>query len=191
VGSSTLWSHASRPWPGCWSRPSRTCWPTSAFPRPTAARYAARTRWSGSTRRSSAGLRSWASSPTGQRSSRLVGMILAEQDDEWQDGRRCFRPETMALIDSVVEGKEANPALMMTSWAIRHEELSHTSLDLTVALPWNRKGARLLGLLTPRSPVSRSGSVAGCRSSRCSRLAWSRWGGTGPGPRGRSLSRLR
>ena len=27
---------------------------------------------------------------------RLVGMILAEQDDEWQDGRRYFRPETMA-----------------------------------------------------------------------------------------------
>ena len=23
-------------------------------------------------------------------------MILAEQDDEWQDGRRYFRPETMA-----------------------------------------------------------------------------------------------
>ena len=32
---------------------------------------------------------------------RLVGMILAEQDDEWQDGRRYFRPETMALIDAV------------------------------------------------------------------------------------------
>ncbi len=27
---------------------------------------------------------------------RLVGMILAEQDDEWQDGRRYFRPETLA-----------------------------------------------------------------------------------------------
>ena len=26
-------------------------------------------------------------------------MVLAEQDDEWQDGRRYFRPETMALID--------------------------------------------------------------------------------------------
>ena len=31
---------------------------------------------------------------------RLVGMILAEQDDEWQDGRRYFRPETMAAIDA-------------------------------------------------------------------------------------------
>ena len=28
-------------------------------------------------------------------------MMLAEQDDEWQDGRRYFRPETMALIDAV------------------------------------------------------------------------------------------
>ena len=46
---------------------------------------------------------------------RLVGMVLAEQDDEWQDGRRYFRPETMAAIDSVIEGKEAGPALLMAS----------------------------------------------------------------------------
>ena len=30
-------------------------------------------------------------------------MILAEQDDESQDGRRYFRPETMALIDAVID----------------------------------------------------------------------------------------
>jgi putative transposase len=46
---------------------------------------------------------------------RLVGMILAEQDDEWQDGRRYFRPESMALIDAVVDGKEADTALLMAS----------------------------------------------------------------------------
>jgi transposase-like protein len=46
---------------------------------------------------------------------RLVGMILAEQDDEWQDGRRYFRPETMALIDAIVEHKEVEPALLMAS----------------------------------------------------------------------------
>jgi len=46
---------------------------------------------------------------------RLVGMILAEQDDEWQDGRRYFRPETMALIDTIVEHKEDEPALLMAS----------------------------------------------------------------------------
>ena len=44
---------------------------------------------------------------------RLVGMILAEQDDEWQDGRRYFRPETMALIDAGRE--EVMPALLMAS----------------------------------------------------------------------------
>jgi hypothetical protein len=27
-------------------------------------------------------------------------MVLAEQDDEWQDGRRYFRSETMPLIDA-------------------------------------------------------------------------------------------
>jgi len=46
---------------------------------------------------------------------RLVGMILAEQDDEWQDGRRYFRPESMAAIDAVVENKEVEPGLLMAS----------------------------------------------------------------------------
>jgi putative transposase len=43
---------------------------------------------------------------------RLVGMILAEQDDEWQDGRRYFRPETMALIDATTEQEVGQPLLM-------------------------------------------------------------------------------
>jgi hypothetical protein len=42
---------------------------------------------------------------------RLVGMILAEQDDERQDGRRYFRPETLALIDAEPDIEEA-PMLM-------------------------------------------------------------------------------
>ncbi len=45
---------------------------------------------------------------------RLVGMILAEQDDEWQDGRRYFRPETIALIDAEPESRRW-PALLMAS----------------------------------------------------------------------------
>jgi putative transposase len=47
---------------------------------------------------------------------RLVGMLLAEQDDEWQDGRRYFRPETMAALDtSSTEPEEVSPALLMAS----------------------------------------------------------------------------
>jgi len=46
---------------------------------------------------------------------RLVGMVLAEQDDEWQDGRRYFRPESMATIDAVVAGEEVSPALLIAS----------------------------------------------------------------------------
>jgi hypothetical protein len=42
-------------------------------------------------------------------------MILAEQDDEWQDGRRYVSPESMDLIDAVVEHKEVEPALLMAS----------------------------------------------------------------------------
>ena len=43
---------------------------------------------------------------------RLVVMILAEQDDEWQDGRRYFRPETLALIDAEPEIEEVVRLLM-------------------------------------------------------------------------------
>ncbi len=46
---------------------------------------------------------------------RLVGMVLAEQDDEWQDGRRYFRPDTMATIDAVIEHEEVGRALLMAS----------------------------------------------------------------------------
>ncbi len=66
-------------------------------------------------RRSSAGPRWSGSSPIGRPSLRLVGMILAEQDDEWQDGRRYFRPETMAAIDAVTTIEEASQPLLMAS----------------------------------------------------------------------------
>jgi transposase-like protein len=43
---------------------------------------------------------------------RLVGMILAEQDDEWQDGRCYFRPETMTAIDAVAIEEVGQPFLL-------------------------------------------------------------------------------
>ena len=51
--------------------------------------------------------------PTRSSVLRLLGMVLAEQDDEWQDGRRYFSPESMALIDAMP--KEEVPALLMAS----------------------------------------------------------------------------
>jgi transposase-like protein len=46
---------------------------------------------------------------------RLVGMVLFEQDDEWQDGRRYFSPESMDQIDAPIASKEANTALLIAS----------------------------------------------------------------------------
>ena len=40
-------------------------------------------------------------------------MVLAEQDDEWRDGRRCFGPETMALTDAAIDHEEVSPGLLM------------------------------------------------------------------------------
>lgn len=42
-------------------------------------------------------------------------MILAGQDDEWQDGRSYFRTETTALIYAAVEHKEVETALLKAS----------------------------------------------------------------------------
>jgi hypothetical protein len=49
----------------------------------------------------------------------LMGMVLAEQDDEWQDGRRYFRPESMARIDVPDDREEVSPALLMASLTVR------------------------------------------------------------------------
>ena len=37
------------------------------------------------------------------------------QEDEWQDGRHAFRPETLALIDAEPEIEEVVPTLLMAS----------------------------------------------------------------------------
>jgi hypothetical protein len=42
-------------------------------------------------------------------------MVLFEQDDEWQDGRCYFRPETMAAIDALVPIEEVGQPLMLAS----------------------------------------------------------------------------
>jgi putative transposase len=46
---------------------------------------------------------------------RLVGMVLFEQDDEWQDGRRYFSPESMLQIDAPLDRQEVTTALLIAS----------------------------------------------------------------------------
>lgn len=46
---------------------------------------------------------------------RLVGMLLAEQDDEWAIGRNCFSAESMALIDAPRPTEEVPPGLLIAS----------------------------------------------------------------------------
>lgn len=46
---------------------------------------------------------------------RLVGMLLAEQDDEWAVGRAYFSAESMAQIDGPQAVGETLPELLMAS----------------------------------------------------------------------------
>lgn len=60
------------------------------------------------------------SSPTGdgtavQRASAPTSGQGPAKDDEGQDGRHYFRPETMALVDAVVDQEEVSPTMLMAS----------------------------------------------------------------------------
>lgn len=46
---------------------------------------------------------------------RLVGMIPADQDDEWHDVRSYFRPQTMGAIDVLIPIEEVGRPLMLAS----------------------------------------------------------------------------
>lgn len=46
---------------------------------------------------------------------RLVGMVLAEQHDEWQEGRRYFSAESLAKLTEPVPATAPPPALLTTS----------------------------------------------------------------------------
>jgi hypothetical protein len=52
--------------------------------------------------------------PTRRSLLRLVGMLLAEQDDEWAVGRAYFSAESMALIDAPAPDGTPLAELLMT-----------------------------------------------------------------------------
>ena len=115
AGSSPCSSRASRPSPGCSPTPSPTSSPTSRSPSCTARRIRSTNpleRLNKEIKRRTAVVGIF---PNRAAVIRLVGMILAEQDDEWQDGRRYFRPESMVLIDAVAEPEEVGPPLLIAS----------------------------------------------------------------------------
>jgi len=53
--------------------------------------------------------------PTRRSLLRLVGMLLAEQDDEWAFGRNYFSAESMALIDNPPSTEEVSAGLLIAS----------------------------------------------------------------------------
>ena len=71
---------------------------------PLAQDLVARTRWSGSTKRSSAAPTSWASSPTPHALLRLATCVLIESHDEWQVAERRYLSE-----DSMAPAHPASP----------------------------------------------------------------------------------
>ena len=89
----------------CATRP-RTCWP-SPTSRPTIGRRSGRpTRWSGSTKKSSAAPPSSASFPTPRRCV-IAGAVLVEAHDEWRvSDRRYLSEGSMALLTQAT--KEAD-----------------------------------------------------------------------------------
>ena len=117
----------------------------------------------------------------GQPSSASSGMILAEQDDEWQDGRRYFRPETMALSTPSRKTRRPPPACcwkLKLSGARMTRAVSHDVLEIYHQVLQERSQCRRSSLCN-KEHLQRVGHVparhsALCFASRCPRPELSR-----------------
>jgi transposase-like protein len=93
------------PWsPSSWRTPPKTSWLTCTSLVSTDAACIRRTRSSACTRRSSVGTHVVGIFPTRDSLMRMVGWLVAEQDDEWQvSDRRYFSLGSMTKIDALEE----------------------------------------------------------------------------------------
>ena len=111
TGSSTP-SPASCPRsPRTSKRPGPTSSPSPRSPRRSGARSGRTIPTSGSTARSAAAPTSSASSPTAARIVRLVGAVLAEQHDEWAEGRRYLGLDVLTRSQATSEEVTTEPTL--------------------------------------------------------------------------------
>ena len=120
TASSTPWPRSSPRSPSTSRTPAPTSWRSPRSPRRSGARSGPTTPTNGSTARSAAAPTSSGSSPTATPLIRLVGAVLAEQHDDWAEGRRYLGLDVlarsrMALINTdqtTTEKEDLTPAAL-------------------------------------------------------------------------------
>ena len=97
-------------WPSTSTPPGPTCWRSPRSPKRSGARSGPTIPRSGSTERSGAAPTSSASSPTAPPSSASSAPCLAEQHDEWTEGRRYLGLDVLARARAALTSTDDQPS---------------------------------------------------------------------------------